>query len=98
MSVKNSIKSDKASSGGAPDSNGVKKRLIRCFRAVFGQLTPEELMHASADSVEGWDSVATVTLAALVEEEFGVQLEPSELEQLTSFECILRILEKRGHA
>lgn len=87
-----------SSAPGTPDHDGVRERLMRCFRAVFGSLTPEQIRQASADSVEGWDSVATVTLAALVEEEFGVQLEPTELEQLTSFESILAMLEHRTRA
>lgn len=86
------------SAAGTPDRDGVRERLMRCFRAVFGWLTPEEIRRASADLIEGWDSVATVTLAALVEEEFGVRLEPSELEQLTSFERILGMLETRRQA
>jgi acyl carrier protein len=68
---------------------------MRCFRAVFGALTPEEIPAASAEWVAGWDSVATVTLAAVIEEEFGIQFDASELEQITSFSGILAILERR---
>lgn len=40
-------------------------------------------------SVGGWDSVATVTLAATVEEEFGIEFEPEEMEELISFPVVL---------
>jgi acyl carrier protein len=90
--------SDQDGAAEATDRGGARERLVRCFRAVFGSLTLEEISRASADSVEGWDSVATVTLAAVVEEEFGFQLDPSELEELTSFERILKIVERRLRA
>ena len=39
-----------------------------------------------------WDSLATVTLVALMEEEFGQNFVQEELEQLISFELIQEIL------
>jgi len=84
-----------AQTADALDGKGVRDRLMRCFQAVFGTLPAEEISRASVDTVEGWDSVATVTLAAVVEEEFGIQLEPSELEQLTSFGRFLAALQAR---
>ena len=32
-----------------------------------------------------WDSLSSVTLAAVIEEEFGVSIDPDELAQLNSF-------------
>jgi acyl carrier protein len=49
---------------------------------------------ASVETVEGWDSTATVTLVALVEEEFGIQFEPSALERVVSFRSLLDYLEE----
>jgi acyl carrier protein len=68
-------------------------RLIRCFRAVFPELSSDhEALHASASSLAAWDSLQTVILAAAVEEEFVVQVEPEEIERLTSFESYLNWL------
>jgi acyl carrier protein len=65
-------------------------RLIRCFRAVFPELnTDRDALEANVSSVAAWDSLATVILAAAVEEEFGVQVEPEEIEKLTSFQSYL---------
>jgi acyl carrier protein len=52
----------------------------------------QQALHASATSVAAWDSLATVILAAAVEEEFGVQVEPEEIERLDSFESYLNRL------
>jgi len=60
-------------------------RLVTCFRAVFGELTDDQIRHATSTNVEGWDSVATVTLITLVEEEFGVEIDADDLERFVSF-------------
>ena len=43
-------------------------RLIRCFQAVFPNLSEGEIVRAAAGRTAAWDSVATVTLVAAVEE------------------------------
>jgi acyl carrier protein len=69
--------------------------LIRCFLAVFPALPAAQIPKASTASVSGWDSVAAVTLLALIEEEFNIQLSPLDLEKLTSFELILNYIQTR---
>jgi acyl carrier protein len=39
------------------------------------------------DSTENWDSLSAVTLAAVVQEEFGVDIDPEILPNLVSFEA-----------
>ena len=68
------------------------ERLIGCFLAVFPQLSKADVSKASSTSVPGWDSVALVTLLATVEEEFGIQVDPEQMDQLTSFDAILSYL------
>jgi acyl carrier protein len=71
----------------------MQQRLIRCFRAVFPELSSDhDASHASASSVAAWDSLATVILASAVEDEFGVQVEPEEMERLNSFQTYLNWL------
>jgi acyl carrier protein len=72
-----------------------KQRLLRCFRAVFPDLSEEELERASQTSLASWDSVNTVTLMTLVEEEFGIQFAPEDIEDLSSFGLFLAELETR---
>jgi acyl carrier protein len=65
---------------------------------VFPELrTDEDALRANTSSVGGWDSLATVTLAAAVEEEFGVQVDPEEFEKLISVERYLTWLTKDVH-
>ena len=62
-----------------------ESRLIRCFASVFPGLTEDEIRNCSAESIGMWDSLSSVTLAAVIEEEFGVSIDPDELAQLNSF-------------
>lgn len=65
------------------------ERLTRCVRLVFPGLSPAEARAASAETVDGWDSVSAVTLLALVEEEFGVPVDPDLLMADSPYEAIL---------
>jgi acyl carrier protein len=71
-------------------------RLRSCFQTVFPDLREEEIPEASMDSVEAWDSLASVTLMSVVEEEFGLQVPPEDLERFTSFESVLDYLQRDG--
>ena len=64
-----------------------ENRLVRCFASVFPWLRPEELRTISAESAESWDSLSAVTLIAVVQEEFGVDIDAETLPNLDSFEA-----------
>jgi acyl carrier protein len=59
--------------------------LDRCFAAVFPELADDEIPAASVDSVSEWDSLASLTLIALLEEEFGAQISELDLPELRSY-------------
>jgi len=65
-----------------------EERLVRCFASVFPSLAPAEIETASAESIAAWDSLAAVTLVAVVEQEFGVSIDPLDLPELSSFEAL----------
>jgi acyl carrier protein len=69
-------------------------RLIRCFASVFPELSPEEIRTINSESTGNWDSLSTVTLAAVVQEEFNVEIEPDVLPELTSFEAFQGYLQR----
>lgn len=66
----------------------VRTRLIDCFREVFPSLTDDELAAAQYGELEAWDSLASLTLVAVVEEEFEIFLPDDLVAELTSFERI----------
>ncbi len=69
-------------------------RLLQCFMAVFPGLTPEEIRATGAQSDSVWDSLSTVTLAAVVQEEFNLEIPPDILPDLDSFEAFSRYLDQ----
>ena len=71
----------------------VKARLRDCFTAVFPSVPPGEVEQASTNTVPDWDSLATVKLVAVIEEEFGVAIALEDLEQLNSFERVFQVVE-----
>lgn len=73
--------------------NDVQARLIKCFAAVFPELSPEEIQHASPTTVSSWDSLASITLLSVLEEEFQIQIDLEDLEHLVSFELVLDYLQ-----
>jgi acyl carrier protein len=61
---------------------------------VFPELNGEEIVEANSDSARGWDSVAGVTLLAVVEEEFGIKIEDEDLTRFSSFKGFLSYLQE----
>jgi acyl carrier protein len=69
-------------------------RLVKCFAIVFPDLSPTDIPNASVTSVAGWDSIAMVTLLAVIEEEFEVQIDPADFEAIVSFDSAQNYLRK----
>ena len=67
----------------------IHDRLVRCFTAVFPDLSPSEIEQASTSSVAAWDSLANATLVTVVEEEFDVEIPAEQLDRLASFRQLL---------
>jgi acyl carrier protein len=72
-----------------------RSRLMRCFSTVFPELPSGTLTNTNTANTAEWDSLASVTLFALVEEEFGIELDVNALGELSSFDSILDYLQTR---
>lgn len=70
-------------------------KLEAIFRAAFPALDGASVRSATRDSVEAWDSIAAVTLASLVEEEYGPLFDIEEAAEWTSYEQVRRALAER---
>ena len=78
--------------------NDLEARMTRCFALVFPDLTDAEIPRASMSSVGSWDSLASINLVTVIEEEFGIQIEAEQLGEMASFEMILELLKGGPHA
>jgi acyl carrier protein len=71
-------------------------RLVRCFASVFPTLSEREIRTSNVVALFDLDSLAGVTLIALIDQEFGVNVDPPELLELGSFEAVSQFLRKRN--
>jgi acyl carrier protein len=77
--------------------NDTEKKVIRCFSNVFPDVPLSEFPRASTASLAAWDSVAHVTLLSSIAEEFGLDLEIEDFEELVSYPLIIDYLEGKIH-
>jgi len=71
------------------------ERLTKCFIAVFPDVDPGQIATAKPATVGDWDSVATVTLVSVLEEEFRIEIDSDDIEYLLSFGDALTYLNRR---
>ena len=60
------------------------------------EIPVEEVETATMESVDKWDSIGQMSLVAMIEDEFGIELEPDEVMQFTSFAAGVEILKQHG--
>jgi acyl carrier protein len=70
-------------------------RLTRCFASVFPALSPDQIRAASVETVPDWDSLAAVTLIAVLEEEFNISIDLMEMPELTSYSAVRDYLQRQ---
>ncbi len=76
--------------------NDIQVRVNRCFSNVFPDIRDEQLPTASSTTLAAWDSMGHVRLLGAVEEEFGLQLEMEDFDELTSYPLIVDYVEKKS--
>ncbi len=72
-----------------PDARAL---LVRCFNEVFPQLDEDQIVVAEHSHLQEWDSLASITLVVIIEEEFRCTLPDDLVAELTSFERILAVV------
>lgn len=61
------------------------------FEVPLEKVTPQ----SSPDTIETWDSIHHLNLVLALEQEFGVQFSPEEIEQLLSVELIVALVAEK---
>jgi len=71
------------------------ERVQRLVADVFN-VPPETILPTSSpDTIEAWDSLHHLDLVLALEQEFGTQFTPEEIEQLLSVELIAALLAEK---
>ena len=65
---------------------------------IFGIPANKITVDSSPETIESWDSVQHLNLVLALEEKFGVQLEPEDIEQMKNIGAVVTLLEKRQSA
>lgn len=73
----------------------LKTRLIACFQLTFPNLSLAEIPSVSQACLSDWDSIRAITLATVIEEQFGIEVDIDDLSDLDSFERVRSFLETR---
>ena len=60
------------------------------------EIPVEEVETATMESVEKWDSIGQMSLVAIIEDAFGIEFDPDEVMQFTSFEAGKAILKNHN--
>jgi acyl carrier protein len=74
--------------------NRVQGIVADLFSIPVAEITPE----TSSDTIKSWDSLQHLNLMLAVEQEFGVQFAPEEIEKLTSVQSIVGLLDLKLQA
>lgn len=56
------------------------------------EIPVEEVESATMESVDKWDSIGQMSLVAIIEDTFGIEFDPDEVMQFTSFAAGKEIL------
>ena len=102
--IESAARSSPASAGAAarsPESHrnemptkmiDTNNKVARCFFNVFPDIRQDDIPRASTASLAAWDSMAHVTLLSSIAEEFGLDLELDDFEELVSYPLIVDYL------
>ncbi len=69
----------------------ISRLVADIFEVPLASVTPD----SSPDSIESWDSLRHLNLVLALEQEFGIQFTPEEIEQLLSVWLIGSLVEEK---
>jgi len=61
---------------------------------IFGIPADKITAESSPETIENWDSMQHLNLVLAIEEKFGVQFEPEDIEQMRNLGAVAALVEK----
>ena len=74
------------------DTTYVLEKVQEAFKTAFGVDPQSVTLETKADDVPGWDSVGHLSLAATLEETFGISLDVDDVMEMENVSAIVRII------
>lgn len=73
----------------------IEQRLYDCTQLVAPEMDTTLFRSSEFSNIEGWDSLKTVTLVTIIEEEFEIEIPFERLADITSCRSLLSIVEEQ---
>ena len=73
---------------------GTFERVRNIASDIFGIPADKVTAESSPETIENWDSMQHPNLVLAVEEKFGVQLDPEDIEQMKNIGAVATLVEK----
>ena len=70
------------------------EQVRRIASDIFGVRADTITAESSPETIETWDSMQHLNLVLAIEEKFGVQLEPEDIEQMKNIGAVAALVEK----
>jgi acyl carrier protein len=61
---------------------------------IFGIPADRITAESSPETIENWDSIQHLNLVLAIEEKFGVQLDPEDIEKMKNIRAVAALVEK----
>jgi acyl carrier protein len=75
-------------------NNSMFEQIRQIASDVFGVPQGSVLKESSPDTIPTWDSIQHLNFVLALEQEFSVQFEPGEVEQILSIELAVMLVEE----
>lgn len=73
----------------------IQRRLTRVFKIMFPNKPTDDIPNATMDNTEGWDSLGTLSLFTLIEEEFNIQLGLDLIPTTKSYQSLITLITEK---
>lgn len=70
--------------------------LQEIFKVVLDLPSDADVESIRQVTTKRWDSLANVSMAAAIESEYGIRLDPADAERMTSYQAVRLLLEERS--
>jgi len=71
------------------------ERVRNIVSDIFGIPADKITAESSPETIENWDSMQHLNLVLAIEEKFGVQLEPEDIEGMKTIGAVAALVEKK---
>jgi acyl carrier protein len=72
------------------------RRIVEIAADIFECRAADLTSESTPEVVESWDSVAQLNLMMALEDEFGIELLPSDVDRMTSLGAVVELVSSRS--